>query len=229
MIEIINKLKKYNPLSIFTYGSFATNTQNQNSDVEIGVIFDEENFISNEKLLKIINNPYYSVFSFKKHELETYSIDTPFDKNIYIASLILGNAKTIYGEKIIEKLTPPKLTKQNFLNDTYFNLGYALSAYRIHKAKNIALSNDLLYKSIFYTTRTLVYIKTKQLISGYNNIYKEGKKLKLDKEYNRLLDLAYTLRNDVAKYNQSVDGSKFLKDITYINKYVLEVINNSDI
>ena len=67
-----------------------------------------------------------------------------------MASLICGNAKTIYGKKIIENLKPPKISKQDLLMDTSFVLGYALSAVRLMKENVKDLANEFFYKSMFF-------------------------------------------------------------------------------
>lgn len=218
---IVNKLKNLNPLSIFIYGSCATNSKNSKSDCEIGVIFDEKNYTKKNVIDNLINNKNYKIYPFKNNDLKEYDIDTPFEKNIYIYSLISGGAKTIFGQKIIENLTLPNIDKHNLLADIYFNLGYLLSAYRLFKFKNNQLSYELFYKAILFTTRDLIFFKTKKFVNGYNNIYKQSKKIIDEDNYNHILKLAIDLRNEkdvTLKENDYLDG------ISYINKYIVPII-----
>lgn len=224
--EIIEILKALNPVSIFLYGSQATKTQNRKSDYEIGIIFCDDFYIHRNEIKKKICDNNYNVFPFKLSEIQNYTIDTPFQKNIYIASLINGNAKTIYGKKIIENLTIPKISKQDLLMDTSFNLGYALSAVRLMKENQTALANEFLYKSMFYATRNLIYCKHKTLLSGYSNIFEAAKTLDLPEDYKKLLEECYKLRNEELT---QVDTSLFFKNISYINKLVIPTITNSEL
>ena len=221
---ILEKLKKYNPKSIFVYGSKATNSCNSKSDYEIGVIFDEKNYVSKTKINNDIKNKNFSIFPFRYNELINYDIDTPFEKNIYIGSLICGGAKTIYGEQIIENLPFPNISYLDLLFDSHFSLGKALCSYKIFKAGNISLSCELLYKSVFFATRNLIYSKTKKLVVEYNNIYAESKKLDIPDEYKKLLDISFDLRNE--KINQCEEMFYF-KAISYINKFIIPTIKNS--
>ena len=174
---IVEKLKCFNPLSIFIYGSMTNKTANCESDCEVGVIFDEKSYIKKSILDDKIKNEKYRIFPFKYSDLKKYNIDTPFEKNIYIYSLISGGAKTIYGQQIIENLPLPKIKKCNILSDVYFNLGIMLSSYRLFKIGDKKLCYELFYKAIFYATRDLLFAKTKEVINGYNNIYEKAIKL----------------------------------------------------
>lgn len=219
--QVMETLKQFNPISIFMYGSQANNSTNEDSDYEIGVVFSDDKYINRSTIKQQCPDKQYSIFPFKKSELLNHSIDTPFQKEIYIASLISGNAKTIYGEKIIENLSLPKIEKCELLMDSSFNLGYALSAVRLMKSGNIELANEFLYKSMFYATRNLIFAFKGKLISGYNNIYDQSKQLDIPSEYVALLELGYKLRN---KQIAEVEDNMFYKNISYINKYVIPQI-----
>jgi hypothetical protein len=224
--EVIEILKSFNPISIFVYGSQANGSQNSKSDYEIGIIFNEDCYISRQEIKTKILNSNYNVFPFKLSEIQNHTIDTPFQKNIYIASLIYGNAKTIYGQKIIENLELPKISKQDLLMDTSFNLGYALSAVRLMKENMKDLANELLYKSMFYATRNLFYAKYKILLIGYTNIFEQSKKLDIPVEYMDLLNVGNKLR---AEESIQVDSSLYFKNISYINKFIIPSIENFEI
>lgn len=222
--KVIEILKTFKPLSIFLYGSQANNSTNKKSDYEIGVIFNEEDYVSRSTIKKEVPWKKFSIFPFNKAELLNYSIDTPFQKKIYIASLICGNAYTLYGDKIIENLEVPEITIHDLLMDTSFNLGYALSSVRLMKSGHINLANEFLYKSMFYATRNLIYLKNGKLISGYNNIYLESKYLNLPNEYNDLLEIGFKLRNGNLK---KINISLYFKNISYINRFIIPTLEES--
>ena len=105
--------------------------------------------------------------------------------------------------------------------DCSFNLGYATSAIRANKSGNINLANDLFYKSLFYATRNLIYLKTKKLISGYNNIYNYSKTLELPNKYLELLKLAYKLRNEEIT---EINSAFYFRNVSFINQFVIPSI-----
>lgn len=220
-IEILTSFK---PLSIFVYGSQANNTQNKQSDFEIGIIFKDNEYVHRAAIKAKINDDNFNVFPFKLSELQNYTIDTPFQKNIYIASLINGNATTVYGKKIIENLPSPTITNNDLLMDSCFNLGCALSAVKVYKTGNLELANELMYKSVFYATRNLIYLQCNKLISGYNNIYEEAKNLNLPYEFKELLNICQQLRNN--KISDNINPGFYFRNVSYINHYVIPEIQS---
>lgn len=219
--QVISIIKKFNPISIFIYGSNANDSTNSKSDFEIGVIFKDDAYVQRKDIQSKILDKNYNVFPFKLNEIKQYNIDTPFQKKVYLASLVTGNAKTIYGKKIIENLECPKISNHDLLMDLSFNLGYALSSVRLIKEGINELANEFFYKSMFYATRDLYYAKFGVLINGYNNIYRVSKKLNLPKEFKELLKIGYKLRNE---QKVDVDNLFYFRNISYINKYVIPVI-----
>lgn len=224
--KIIEILKCFNPISIFIYGSQANKTTNSKSDYEIGIIFNDDSYVSRKEIITKIVNSNYNIFPFKLSEIKSRTLDTPFQKDIFIASLICGNAKTVFGKKIIENLDMPKISKHNLLMDTSFNLGYAVSAVRLMKENILNMANEFLYKSMFYATRNLFYSKYQILLSGYNTIFEQSKKLNLPEEYQELLNIGYKIRNEEIT---EIDTYAYFKNISYINKFVIPLIENSEI
>lgn len=215
---IIDKIESnFNPYAIFLYGSVATSTFNSKSDYEIGVIFKSDNYVSRKQIKETIPQNNYSIFPFKFEEILTYDIDTPFQKEIYIATLIKGGAQILRGKNIFQELTIPTITKACLLEDIYFNKGLALSAVKIFKTGNIDLANEQFYKSCFYVTRDLIYFKQNYLCITYKDIYLKSKEIDIPKEYRILLDLAYDLR---VEKKLSIDSTMYFKNISFINKYI---------
>ncbi len=217
---IINEIESnFNPYSIFLYGSAATSTFNSKSDYEIGVIFKSDNYISRKQIKEIIPQNNYSIFPFKLEEMFAYDIDTPFQKEIYIASLIKGGARTIKGKDVFRELKVPIITKDCLLEDVYFNKGLALSAVKIFKNGNTELANEQFYKSCFYVTRDLIYSKQNYLCITYEDIYLKSKEIDIPEEYSVLLDLAYDLRTEKKSF---IDSTMYFKNISFINKYIVK-------
>lgn len=219
--EVIQLLQSFAPVSIFVYGSRSANCENEQSDYEIGVVFREDNYVGRSIIKQKIADDNYSIFPFRENDLLAGEIDTPFQKNIFLNSLIEGNAKTIFGKRIVENLPKRKISVIDLLMDSSFNLGYATAAVRVMKEGNINLANDLFCKSILYSTRNLIFFKKAKFIVGYENIYKESKKLALPEEYEKLLEVAIALRR---QQDVSVDSSVYFKNITYINKFIIPIL-----
>lgn len=221
--SVLDILKKFNPISIFLYGSQANGSVNSKSDYEIGVVFEDARVVSRKELVQNIKDKSYSIFPFKLNELKTYTIDTPFQKKIYITSLILGNAKTIFGEKIIENLQLPKITKYDLLMDVSFNLGYAISSVRTMKCGYTELANEMLFKSMFFATRDYIYYKTGEFVCGYDKIYETSKQINIPEEYMELIEWAYNIRKEKVSW---IDEKFYFKNISYINKFIIESMEN---
>lgn len=219
VIKILTDNSK--PYSIFLYGSKATFSDNKDSDCELGIIYEENNYVSRKVIEDLIKDNNYSIFPFKLKDVLNYDIDTPFQKNIYITTLINGGAKTIYGEKVLETLNPPNISIDDLLADINFHLGIALSSVKVYKTNNMRLANELFYKSCFYSTRDLIYSKTKELCISYNEIYKKSQNIDIPNEYRELLEIAYKLRNEKLT---DVESVVYFKNITYINKFILKHI-----
>jgi predicted nucleotidyltransferase len=119
--QAVQTIAIFQPKSIFLYGSQARGDVTSDSDVEIGVIVDTYTSLSRQQLKEAVNDPSYSIYPFNLSELLSYSIDTPFQKHFYLYELIVS-AKTLYGEPIIERLSLPKISLLDALQDTRFNL-----------------------------------------------------------------------------------------------------------
>lgn len=217
--QVIENLGNHlSPYSIFLYGSKATNSDNRNSDYEIGVIFEDDKYVSRQVIADLINDKNYAIFSFRLTEIMNYSIDTPFQKNIYMNALIQGGSKTLYGNPVLENLEAPKITKEDLLADINFNLGIALSSVRVFKVGNLELANDMFYKSCFYATRDLIYFHLNKLCLSYNEIYEVSKQIDIPDQYREILEIAFSLRN---LKEVEVPSGIYFKNISYINKFVI--------
>ena len=108
---ILEILKPYleNILGLYSYGSYARNEQNLDSDIDILVI-------TNIKLKIIDKINDYSIVSVTIKELENI-----LDTNAVLILPIIKEAKTIINPELLEKYKEFKFTKKNtkqFLDDT---------------------------------------------------------------------------------------------------------------
>ena len=224
-LPCLNKIVKYiekatAPDSIFLYGSQANGDTNAESDWEIGCLF-EDNYKSRSTLKELLEKEFqgstrkFSVFPFKLADFKNYQPDTPFQKNIYMTVLLSGGAKTLAGAKRVEELPPPPLTKQDFIEDAFFNLGVAFSATQTGDLKT---SDKAFCRSCLYATAALVWLKTGKLLYGFNHIYQASLPLDIPPEYRNLIKAAIDIRNG-AKAQPNTQN--YYKNISYINKYVL--------
>jgi predicted nucleotidyltransferase len=119
--------EKFKPISIFLYGSRARTDFKEDSDYEVGFIQNKKGEISRIALKEFVNNKKILIFPFVKNELVNYSLNTPFQKDIYMYELIKAG-KTLAGEKFIENLKPSKITTVSLIERLGFDLGQALAA-----------------------------------------------------------------------------------------------------
>ena len=109
LVTVIETLKTFKPISIFLYGSQASNTQNKNSDYEIGVVFKDDEYVARSEIKVKIPNKKFSIFPFKLGNLQNHSFESHSPKNIEKISHLYYNRS---NELIIHQI------------DTYCNLFY---------------------------------------------------------------------------------------------------------
>lgn len=219
VLEIL--IKNYNPYSIFLYGSRATDSSNDISDYEIGVIFEDNKYVSRSELTKMVNNPNFAIFPFRLSEIVNYDIDTPFQKSIYMSVLINGGSKHLYGEPVLQKLKSPKIIIDDLIADVNFNLGVAMTSVRVYKSGNNNLASDLFAKSCLYATRDLIYYYSQKLCLSYKEIYENSGDLEILNDYMEIINYAYAIR--IGK-NVDEKAQLYYKNISYINKFILKEI-----
>lgn len=119
VIQVITD--RFHPDSIFLYGSRARNDFLPESDYEVGVIFHDDNYVSRSEIRALIDNPLFSIYPFRRSEILNVTIDTPFQKTLYLWD-ISSTGKTIWGERMIEELILPEIHILDLLQDVRFSL-----------------------------------------------------------------------------------------------------------
>ncbi len=203
-----------NPTSVFLYGSRARTDFLKRSDFEIGVLIPENRYFSRSDIKKYIDIPSVSIYTFKLEDFANGIIDTPFQKSVYLRELISAG-KTLYGEKVIERMKPPAITIIDLMQDLRFNIGYALASIISHRNHDPKTTSLEFYKSCLFGTRNLVLLKKRKFALTYDEIFLLSKEINLD-IYFDLVNTAYQCRLGKTKYSE-ID---LFKNISYLNKFI---------
>lgn len=210
--------QEFKPISVFLYGSRARKDFKEDSDYEIGVIQNKKGDISRVELKEFVANKRILIFPFVKNELENYSLNTPFQKEIYMYELI-KTAKTLTGEKFIENLKPPNIETVHLIERLGFDLGQALAAIFASRQNDNVNSSMEFMKSCLFGTRVLEIFESKKIAFSFDDIYELSKSLDLA-EYRELVDYAYQVR-----FKKEIPHEEFLyKNIEYLNKFIKDRI-----
>jgi len=205
--------EKFDPISIFLYGSRARTDSLSRSDYEVGVLYKRDKKISRSELKEI--NPYKDVvlYPFEYEDFLAYKIDTPFPENIYFRELI-ETGKTLYGEKVIENLEPPKITTLDLLQRIRFDTGFALAAILSKRNGDEITAATEFPKSCLFGVRCLIILDTKSFPLTYDDIYEQSKKLDLG-EYREVADHAFAVRK-----GEKIDENFLYRNVSLLNKVI---------
>ena len=201
--KVLSKIEDTsNPISIFVYGSRANNEARENSDWEVGVLYEEDKKWSRSELAKIHDIENLNIYPFDIEKLKKYEIDTPFPAKIYIKDLVEGS-ETVIGKNVLEELNSPDITAADLLETTSFETGYALGALiALRDGAEIAAS-IMFSKSVFFGLRNLIIMEKGTYPSSFTEIYKQADELNLEDKYKELVKTAMKVRNgDYPSYQQ---------------------------
>ena len=212
---VANLMAFTNAKSIFLYGSRARDDFYPESDYEIGVVMNSDKYIERAEIKKQFNIEGVNIFPFIYEEIIVGTLDTPFQKSIYLKELIEGG-RTIAGEKIIETLSPPTIMLLDVIQDVRFNLGYSLAATHSHRNNDNETATLHFVKSCLFGTRDLIIFKNKKFLISYQNIVSISKNLNLPEEYAYLPDYALELREKKIP----IEPNNLFRNISYLNKYI---------
>lgn len=210
--------KEFKPISVFLYGSRARTDSKSNSDFEVGVVIEKQGDVTRTELNEFVANKNILVYPFVGSELENYSLNTPFQKEIYMYELIKAG-KTLAGDKFIENLTPLKITTISLIETLGFELGQALAAVFASRQNDDVNSLMEFVKSCLFGTRVLEIFVLKKFAFTFDEIYELSKEIDLE-EYREVVDHAFEVRK-----NKSSPKEEFLyKNIGYLNKFIKDRI-----
>ncbi len=203
-----------NAKSIFLYGSRARADFYNESDYEIGVLMDRDNYVGRAKIKSFVDEKEVNIFPFHLEDFIVYNPDTPFQKSIYMREIIEAG-RTLLGEKIVENMKVPEIKLLDFVQDVRFNLGYALAATHSHRNGDNATACLHFVKSCLFGTRSYIALKTGKFIISYDDILSASKELGLN-EYKDLPQYACDIRQRESK----IDEQKLFQNISYLNKLI---------
>lgn len=214
---IINKIEEEaKPISIFIYGSRARTDFKDDSDYEVGVIFNSEKRWERLKLAKLHNNSNVNIYPFVLEELQKYRIDAPFPKAVYLKELV-EESVTVAGKKVIQQLQSPEIKLSDLVEVITFETAYALGALLSTRRNDLFTASIQFNKAIFFAVRALVMLESGKFPLTYREIYGESKNLSfLDDNAKKVINHANDVRNGKSIDQELVYKSfKFLNQIAY--------------
>lgn len=208
---------KFNPVSIFLYGSRAKGDFLEESDYEMGVLYRDNQKILPEKLREETKEERnISLYPFEYEKFINFQIDTPFPENIYFRDLS-KTGKTLYGEKVVEVIEPPQIMTLDLLQRVRFDTGLALASVLSQRNGDKVTAKEEFTKSCLFGVRCLIILREKVFPLHYEEIYRLSKNLNLG-ERQKIVDHAMEVRK----------GAKAKEAFLYQNISLLnETVKNS--
>lgn len=177
--------------SVFLYGSRARGDNLPDSDWEVGVIFDEDKYISRRELAPLQTDGVV-IYPFKYEELSAGIADVPFTRTIWLTELITA-AKAIGGEDVTSKIPLPEITDLDIIADNSFYKARALDAMIAQREGYDSLARDLFVKSALLGARVLILAQGLPFPKSYPEIVSVATPL-LDAESQAILSRALDVR-----------------------------------
>lgn len=214
--EIIGKLEKLHPVSIFLYGSRSRNDFLVNSDYEIGVFFSASNMVDEDTLRQLIapDSNHYHIYPYEVSSFEGCRLSIPFEESIFVRSVILSG-KTLWGKVLIENIVCPPITVVSLAREVKFQIGRASDALVCYRQGYTKIAAHLFVKSCLWGTRCLIILRQCHFPITYHEVVKCASDLSL-KEYGALPMLALTGRQT----GIGIDKKILLDNIWYLNRLV---------
>lgn len=177
--------------SVFLYGSRARGDNLPDSDWEVGVIFNDEKYLSRSELAPLQTEGVV-IYPFKYTELSTGIASVPFTRAIWLTELVTA-AKTIGGEGVINKITLPEITTFDIIADNSFYKARAVDAMIAQREGHNSLARDLFVKSALLGARTLILAEELRFPRSYPEIVEIATPL-LDADSQKILSQALEVR-----------------------------------
>jgi predicted nucleotidyltransferase len=213
--EFLDKILSFSkPTSIFLFGSRARNDYLEDSDYEVGILYESKELVSENILRSRISSD--KRYRFYPYEIDSFvrgTLDIPFESTIFLRGISL-QGKTLRGEKIIESFSPPPITVVGLLREIKFQLGRASDAIVLHKSGESRLASELFYKSCLLGTRDLIILLDKRFPLSYMDIGESAGNLALG-EFKDLVNSAYKVR-----IGAEVNAENLISNVWYLNRFV---------
>ena len=216
--DLLKKIwKESKPVSVFVYGSMVRVDFENDSDYEIGIVYEKDKKWSRQQLKDLHSYENVKIYPFVLEELESGEIDSPFPKAIYLKTLLKSNF-VVYGKKLEEIIKDVEINKEDLIEAVGFCLGRAYSAIVSSRQNDWVAVRDSFTKSALYGLQILIYIKIKELVFSYKEIQEKSKDL-LPEEYEELINHVIEIR----KGNLVVETPLLYKNISFLNKVLKEI------
>jgi len=217
--QVLDKVEEQaKPKSIFLYGSRARKDFKEESDYEVGVLFERSKKWSRSELAKLHTLEGLNLYPFAYEDFVENKLDTPFPKAVYMKELVEG-AKTLRGEEVIEGMKSPEIKLSDLLEAGTFQVAYALAAVLSSRQEDWITSSIEFTKSVFFGTRVLIILEKGKFPLSYDEIVKEAEELDLEEDYKSLVQHALKVRKGA-----KIDVGQLYTNITFLNQVILQRI-----
>lgn len=205
-----------NPICIFLYGSMSRGDNNNESDYEIGVLYNQSAKVPRSALATYHNYAELKFYPFTIEDLQNYNLDTPFPKKFYILGLI-SNAKILKGKNVFVNFPQQSINMVDLVELVAFSLGRAYCAVvSSRQSDNIAVTENFT-KSVFYGLQGLAYVLTGKVVDSYRELQSVISSLNIPSEYMDVVNHAYSVRFE----NTPIDISMLYTNISFLNMFVM--------
>jgi len=217
--KIVEFAKQFGPLSVFLYGSQATGETTSHSDWEVGLVFEDDKYVSRGDIKSKQDFDGANIYPFRLSEMKNYTLDTPFPKKFFVYEL-MKTGKTIYGEDIMSQIEVPKITKLDLAGAIRFEIGEAFCSFLTMRRGDEFLTGDEFSKSCLHGLKVLVAARDGVLLTTYREIYDYSKDFELAEEYREIVEAAYGLRQGKEK----IDESLVYKNMSFLGFVEKEIL-----
>jgi len=193
--------RRCSPTSIFLYRSSARSDQAPSSDIEIGVVFEDESFLGRSTLDSL--GPTARAYPYRLGALRgDRPIETPFQREVFLRDLATS-ARTIFGQQIVEHIIPPPITVLSATEELRFNIGRALAALLSFRSGDMPTAIDGFSKSCLLGTRVLAMVDNGVFPATYSAIGAESRELDLGR-FDEVVHHALELRHAVVPLDRGL-------------------------
>ena len=204
------------PICIFLYGSMSRGDNNSESDYEIGVLYNKISKVPRSTLAKFHNIPELKFYPFTIEDLQSFNLDTPFPKKLYILGLI-ANAKILKGQDVFKDITLQKINNEDLIELVAFSLGRAYCAVVSSRQNDAIAVTENFTKSVFYGLQGLAFVRTNKITHSYRELQSLIPDLQIPDEYSELINHAFAVRFN----GEQINNGLLYTNISFLNMFVM--------